>query len=95
MTSFIRQRRQPVGKSLVRLKLKGHISARQAVGGFALKHSCLFLVILHTVKTNKKKQKTKSLCSMQRKKGKWTRAAVSCLLTESLSEAYQFKDIFS
>lgn len=94
MTSFIRQRRQPVGKSLVRLKLKGHISARQAVGGFALKHSCLFLVILHTVKKNKK-QKTKSLCSMQRKKGKWTRAAVSCLLTESLSEAYQFKDIFS
>lgn len=94
MTSFIRQRRQPVGKSLVRLKLKGHISARQAVGGFALKHSCLFLVILHTVKTNKQK-KTKSLCSMQRKKGKWTRAAVSCLLTESLSEAYQFKDIFS
>lgn len=93
MTSFIRQRRQPVGKSLVRLKLKGHISARQAVGGFALKHSCLFLVILHTVKTNKKKPK--SLCSMQRKKGKWTRAAVSCLLTESLSEAYQFKDIFS
>lgn len=93
MTSFIRQRRQPVGKSLVRLKLKGHISARQAVGGFALKHSCLFLVILHTVKT--KKKTTKSLCSMQRKKGKWTRAAVSCLLTESLSEAYQFKDIFS
>lgn len=56
MTSFIRQRRQPVGKSLVRLKLKGHISARQAVGGFALKHSCLFLVILHTVKTNKQKK---------------------------------------
>lgn len=56
MTSFIRQRRQPVGKSLVRLKLKGHISARQAVGGFALKHSCLFLVILHTVKTKKKKK---------------------------------------
>lgn len=83
MTSFIRQRRQPVGKSLVRLKLKGHISARH-VGGFALKHSCLFLVILHTVKT--KKKKPKSLCSMQRKKGKWTRAAVSCLLTESLSE---------
>lgn len=62
MTSFIRQRRQPVGKSLVRLKLKGHISARQAVGGFALKHSCLFLVILHTVKTNKKNLNHFVLC---------------------------------
>lgn len=68
MTSFIRQRRQPVGKSLVRLKLKGHISARQAVGGFALKHSCLFLVILHTVKTNKKKKKLNHFVLCREKK---------------------------
>lgn len=69
MTSFIRQRRQPVGKSLVRLKLKGHISARQAVGGFALKHSCLFLVILHTVKTNKKKLNHFVLCREKKESG--------------------------
>lgn len=69
MTSFIRQRRQPVGKSLVRLKLKGHISARQAVGGFALKHSCLFLVILHTVKTKKKKLNHFVLCREKKESG--------------------------
>lgn len=69
MTSFIRQRRQPVGKSLVRLKLKGHISARQAVGGFALKHSCLFLVILHTVKTNKKNLNHFVLCREKNESG--------------------------
>lgn len=69
MTSFIRQRRQPVGKSLVRLKLKGHISARQAVGGFALKHSCLFLVILHTVKTKQKKLNHFVLCREKKESG--------------------------